>query len=161
MTNRRFGMHGPSFFSVLGRPRTAFVVGLTCLVGLTACDRPPSADGLPEWSPKDHDPNGATVATSPSGPRPKGNPDADAAQLAELTWSGQCALCHGALGRGDGPQGPMLKAPDLTRADWQDRVKDADIAATIVNGKNQMPKFDLSPTVVAALVKRIRKNRAP
>ena len=55
----------------------------------------------------------------------------------------------------------MLKAPDLTRADWQDRVKDSDIASTITNGKNQMPKFDLSPTVVTALVKRIRKNRAP
>jgi len=68
--------------------------------------------------------------------------------------------CHGERGRGDGPQGPMLRAPDLTRADWQSRVTDEDIVQTIRNGRNNMPKFDLPPAALDGLVKRIRANRA-
>ena len=37
----------------------------------------------------------------------------------------------------------MVRAPDLTRADWQGRVGDEDIAQVIRNGRNSMPKFDL------------------
>ena len=109
---------------------------------------------------QDHDRAGSGGAQaqgqSPGKPRNTGD---EAATLAELTWGTQCAQCHGATGHGDGPSGPMVKAPDLTRADWQDRVKDPEIAATIRAGKGQMPKFDLSDAVVGALVKRIRKNR--
>jgi len=143
---------------------TVLAVGLS--LWLTGCDHAPSASGLPEWTPKDHDRNEentrAAQGQAPSSARPrKATPEEDAAQVAELTWSTQCANCHGPLGRGDGPTGAMVKAPDLTRADFQERVNDAAMAATIRSGKGQMPKFDLSDAVTAALVKRIRKNRAP
>ena len=63
-------------------------------------------------------------------------------------------------GRGEGPQGPMVRAPDLTDAAWQDRVKDEDIAETIRKGRNKMPPFDLPAQVIEGLVKRIRASRA-
>jgi cytochrome c oxidase cbb3-type subunit 3 len=62
------------------------------------------------------------------------------------------------LGRGDGPSGPMVQAPDLTRPEWQSKVTDAEIVATIKNGKNKMPKFDLPDRVVTGLVARIRAS---
>jgi cytochrome c oxidase cbb3-type subunit 3 len=54
----------------------------------------------------------------------------------------------------------MVRAPDLTRADWQGRVTDDEILKTIRNGRNNMPKFDLPPAVLDGLVKRIRTRRA-
>lgn len=150
-------------------PRTstlAFLFALAVASGVTGCDRAPSASGLPEWTPKDHE-RGEESARAAQGQSPatgkpkKASPEEEAAEVAELTWSTQCSTCHGRDGKGDGPQGPMVKAPDLTRPDWQDKVKDADIAATIRAGKGQMPKFDVSEPVLAALTKRIRKRRAP
>ena len=76
--------------------------------------------------------------------------------LAEVTWRNQCAPCHGLLGRGDGPQGPMVHATDLTLPEWQAKMTDAQIASSIVNGKNRMPKFDFPPDVLRGLVLRIR-----
>ena len=121
-----------------------------------ACDRPPSVE-LKEWSAADHDgekksgdPNAKQGARGESGGTPA---------LADITWRNQCATCHGAEGKGDGPQGPMFKAPDLGREDWQSKVKDEEIASTIVNGKGRMPKFELSPDVVQGLVARIRSFR--
>jgi mono/diheme cytochrome c family protein len=124
-----------------------------------------------EWTPADHDqpagPSGPSGPTGPSGqalppPRQKAQPQPqqDSAALAELAWSHNCANCHGELGRGDGPQGPMLRAPDLTRSEWQARVTDAEILQTIRGGRNNMPKFDLPPAVLDGLVKRIRASRA-
>ncbi len=81
--------------------------------------------------------------------------------LLDMAWRKNCASCHGVGGRGDGPQGPMVRAPDLSRADWQQNVTDEEIATTIRNGKNKMPKFDLPDQVVAGLVQRVRSFRAP
>lgn len=93
-------------------------------------------------------------------PAPKGDGGAgDESALIELTWRQRCAVCHGMEGRGDGPNGPMVKAPDLTRPEWQAKASDAEIAATIQNGKNLMPRFDLPEKVVAGLVTRIRASR--
>lgn len=55
----------------------------------------------------------------------------------------------------------MLKSPDLTRADWQAKVTDAELAEVIRKGRNKMPAFDLPPKVIEGLVRRIRLNRAP
>jgi cytochrome c oxidase cbb3-type subunit 3 len=63
------------------------------------------------------------------------------------------------MGKGDGPQGAMFKAADLSREDWQSSVKDEQIAAAVKNGKGRMPKFDLPDDVVAGLVGRIRSFR--
>jgi cytochrome c oxidase cbb3-type subunit 3 len=124
----------------------------------SACDRPPSVD-LKEWSPADHDgeKKGGEGAANPK-QGAKGDAGGTPA-LVEITWRNQCAACHGAQGKGDGPQGPMFKAPDLGRPDWQSRVNDDEIAATILNGKGRMPKFDLPPELVRGLVGRVRSFR--
>ena len=118
------------------------------------CDRPPSVE-LKEWSASDHDgekqsANGKQGARGDAGGAPA---------LVEIAWRNQCAACHGPQGKGDGPQGAMFKAADLGREDWQSRVKDEEIAATIVNGKGRMPKFELPEEVVVGLVARIRSFR--
>ncbi len=127
------------------------------------CDRAPSADGAREWTPADHDhadEKGKVLSGGSSGARgAKGTGGNDTGALVELTWQNQCALCHGATGRGDGPNGPMVKAPDLTRTDWQAKVSDQEIADVIATGKGQMPKFDLAPEVVSGLVVRIRASK--
>jgi mono/diheme cytochrome c family protein len=54
----------------------------------------------------------------------------------------------------------MVRAPDLTRPEWQDAVTDEQIASVIRGGRNKMPSFDLPDTVVKGLVARIRVRRA-
>jgi cytochrome c oxidase cbb3-type subunit 3 len=121
---------------------------------LTACDRAPS--DVREWTAADHAP--PEQPAPPPGAKPQGD---DTAQLAELAWQQSCVLCHGPAGRGDGPQGPMVHAADLSSADWQARVTDAEIRETIVKGRNQMPAFGgLPPAVLDGLVKKIRSLRA-
>jgi cytochrome c oxidase cbb3-type subunit 3 len=134
------------------------VVGALALGLLVFWSRGPGA-AIPEWTPADHDQPAGQPAQPP--PRAKPQPQQDAADLADLAWARSCASCHGERGRGDGPQGAMIRAPDLTRADWQARVTDEEIRRTISQGRNNMPKFDLPPGVLDGLVKRIRGNRAP
>jgi cytochrome c oxidase cbb3-type subunit 3 len=123
------------------------------------CDRTPP--NLREWKASDHD---RTEEQSPSrSAAQRAQPNASAspnATLVEVTWRNQCVSCHGVLGRGDGPQGPMVHAPDLTMAEWQTKVSDQQIGQVILNGKNRMPKFDLPIDVVSGLVSRIRASRA-
>jgi hypothetical protein len=137
----------------------ALSLGMLVLGG---CDSPPTALDLPEWTPQDHDhsdekervASGAQAAPAGSGSKEDG-----LHVLVESTWRNQCASCHGLVGHGDGPNGPMVKASDLTRADWQSSMTDAQIAASITNGKGRMPRFDLPPNVVSGLVGRIRASR--
>lgn len=97
--------------------------------------------------------NGEQVAPLPSGQKDNGE------ALVEITWQQSCYPCHGMQGRGDGPQGTMVKAPDLTREEWQARVTDQEIMDRIKSGKGQMPKFNLPPAVLAGIVERIRASR--
>lgn len=136
--------------------RTQALVGLLVLAaGVGACDRAPSPTGLSEWTPKDHE---QEQGRSPANQGARGD-GGGAAGLVELAWRNQCSACHGPAGHGDGPQGPMFKAADLSNPEWQDKVKDADIAAAILNGKGRMPKFDLPDEVVKGLVERVRSFR--
>jgi cytochrome c oxidase cbb3-type subunit 3 len=128
-----------------------------------ACERPPSPDSLPEWTPGDHHSadddklkSGMQAQAQPTGAKGQGT---DVAQLVDLAWRQQCSACHGPAGRGDGQMGPMLQVRDLTAADWQSKVSNEEIAATIKSGKNKMPKFDLPDPVVQGLVQRIRALR--
>jgi len=125
-----------------------YAIVLALFGALAACDRAP--DPAREWSPQDHDP--------PDQPQPQGSARGDvAAQVAETAWSQICSQCHGPSGHGDGPNGPMVKAPDLTRPDWQAKVTDQEIADRIRNGKGLMPpNQNLPDTVVQALVARVR-----
>jgi mono/diheme cytochrome c family protein len=126
---------------------------LVVAAGLAACDRAPSADGLKEWTAGDHDGEKKSAKQGPKGDG--GGPSG----LVELTWRNQCQSCHGPEGRGDGPQGAMFKAADLGREEWQSKVKDEEIAATITTGKGRMPKFELPDEVVKGLVVRVRSFR--
>jgi cytochrome c oxidase cbb3-type subunit 3 len=119
---------------------------------------------LKEWTPADHDRAEETQRAQmgmhqPAAPR--GSAGSGNASLVDATWKAQCLQCHGPNGRGDGPNGPMVQAPDLTRPEWQAKVTDEQIAQTIKGGKNKMPKFDLPDTVVQGLVQRIRALRSP
>ncbi len=97
------------------------------------------------------------MAAAQPGNRPAGPRGTDVASLVDLAWRTQCTSCHGPMGKGDGERGPMLHAPDLTRADWQSKVTDAEMAATIEGGRDKMPKFALPDVVVQGLVARIRR----
>jgi cytochrome c oxidase cbb3-type subunit 3 len=136
---------------LMSRIRSAALSGF---LALAACDDAPSQTR--EWTPQDHDVpsnagNPAGQVTARADPQEQG--------LVEIAWQKNCVTCHGPRGRGDGPQGPMFRAPDLTRGEWQGRVTDAEIADTIRKGRNKMPAFDLPPAVVDGLVKRIRAAR--
>jgi hypothetical protein len=57
--------------------------------------------------------------------------------------------------------GPMVQAPDLTRADWQSKVTDVEMAGVIKAGRNRMPSFNLPDPVLGGLVARIRSLGRP
>src|SRR5437868_1926305 len=126
----------------------AVVSALALAGGAAACDRAPSAEGLKEWAPTDHD---GEKKTAKQGPKVNGG-GGGASGLVDLTWRNQCQACRGPEGRGDGPQGAMFKAADLGRDEWQSKVSDQEIAATITGGKGRMPKFELPDEVVKGLV---------
>ena len=58
-----------------------------------------------------------------------------------------------------GPGRRCSRRADLGREEWQSKVNDEEIAATITNGKGRMPKFELPEEVVKGLVVRVRSFR--
>ena len=150
------------------KPARAAVFTSLLSCGVFACDRPPSDAGARDWTPQDHDhadEKSKVMSGNSSGPRaPRGERGErgeagardETAALVELTWQKQCSTCHGPEGRGDGPQGAMFKAPDLT----QSKTADEAMVTTISSGKGAMPRFDLPPEIVRGLVARIR-TKAP
>jgi mono/diheme cytochrome c family protein len=78
------------------------------------------------------------------------------AQGAADTFKSKCAACHGADGTGS-VMGKKMGAHDFTTAEVQ-KMSDADLTATITNGKNKMPKYadKLKPEDVKGLVAYIR-----
>ena len=147
-------------------PRKRAILAVALLVGVgasaTACDRPPDSD-IKEWTPADHDrTDDKTRIAQGAQPNAAGNPSAaqqNAEAIIEATWKQQCTACHGAFGKGDGPNAPMFKPADLTREEWQSKVTDAEIAAVIKNGRNKMPKFELPDPILQGVVLRIRFYR--
>lgn len=132
------------------------------LAAVAGCDtRAPSASNLREWSAADHDrfeENQRMMSGQQPGSAPSGATSQE--QVIDVAWRAKCATCHGPIGHGDGPTGPMVKAPDLTREDWQAKVSDGEIAATIRSGRGKMPAFtDLPDSTIQGLVARIRATR--
>ncbi|HEV8431850.1 MAG TPA: cytochrome c [Thermoanaerobaculia bacterium] len=72
-------------------------------------------------------------------------------------YKANCNTCHGPTGAGDTPAGKMMKAKPLGSADVQ-KLTDAEMTASITNGKNKMPKFGqkLSGDDIKALVTYVR-----
>lgn len=73
----------------------------------------------------------------------------------------RCAMCHGALGLGDGAAAKALKPPPLSFADpkFQAERTDEQLTVAITSGKPPMPPFgkQLSPAQVKELVTYIRQ----
>lgn len=136
------------------RMRT-FVVGLVLSAWCAACNGTPS--DLRPWRPSDHDhtanPNADQVQVTDAGSSEPGHGLDDVTIVA---WQQNCTNCHGTLGHGDGPEGPMLHAADLSRSDWQASTTDEAIAATIRQGRGKMPAFPLPEATITRLVQLIR-----
>lgn len=135
-------------------PKLAALVA--CWV-LLACEQAPP--DLRPWRPSDHDhaaePNaGQSVPSNQSAGRDTGMHGIDEVVLA--AWKQNCVRCHGVIGRGDGPQGALFRARDLTDPKWQASVTDAQIATVIRSGKGTMPGFQLPDSTVAGLIRLLR-----
>lgn len=72
-------------------------------------------------------------------------------------WKANCVTCHGLTGKGDGPQGPMMRPPDMTSAAWQRTRIESEMAHAIKNGRGRMPSFaHLPEKTIDGLVKLVR-----
>lgn len=143
----------------LGGPMGLALVAL--VLALPACDRAPG--DARDWLASDHDqPPEADQSPPPDRNAPAGRAQAPGANpdLVEVAWQRNCQECHGSAGRGDGPKGMGIRAPDLTRAAWQAQVSDQQIAETLRTGKNKMPAFKLPAPIVDGLIRRIRASRS-
>ncbi len=122
------------------------------------CER--SASGLTEWTPADHDHQAEPKARhNMQTQAQRNNPHAAPGtkdQVLDVTWTKQCATCHGRRGRGDGPSSTMVKARDLTNPDFQATLTDEQIAKVIREGKDKMPAFNLPDSVIQGLVQHVR-----
>ncbi len=127
------------------------------LLAAVGCDQTP--EDLREWRAEDHrhtsEPSSGQVNVEEAQrTRPAALHGID--DVALMAWKQNCMTCHGVIGRGDGPQGPMMKPPDLTDPAFHERATDAEIKATIKNGRGRMPAFELPESTLTGLVRLIR-----
>lgn len=130
------------------------------LIVMSGCS-PKDAPPAPE--PKVEEPPAAPAVAPPTAAAST----AEAAAEAVKVYEGQCAVCHGESGKGDGEAAASLdpKPNDLTSNEWQASVTDDDIRKVIVRGGPAIgkaatmpgdPALDSKPEVVAELVKYVR-----
>lgn len=132
---------------------TALSLSLSALT--LACNDTPA--DLRPWKASDHDhtanPNADQVQVTDAG-SPESNAGLDDVTI--VAWQQNCTSCHGSLGRGDGPQGQLVHAADLSRPEWQASVTDEVIGDTIRQGRGRMPGFNLPDATITRLVALIR-----
>jgi mono/diheme cytochrome c family protein len=129
-------------------------------LSLLACNERPA--DLREWRTSDHDhtdnPNSGQVQVDPAASAAPVIPGLEDVTI--VAWQQNCIKCHGQLGRGDGPQGPMVKATNLSDPAWQAAATDEQIARSIKQGKGAMPPFALPDGTIANLVRLVRMMNA-
>lgn len=147
------------------RPRALWGLWIALSLPLgVGCDR--SRDDVREWTPQDHDHTGAPSAGQVDTSQPGANPLADhgVSDVILATWKQNCVTCHGVIGRGDGPQGRMLRPPDFTNPVWQKNALDDHMRRTIQKGRGAMPPFGHLPdeTVdgLIHLIRLLNRDRA-
>jgi cytochrome c oxidase cbb3-type subunit 3 len=126
---------------------------LSLLLALS-CSRGP--DDLREWKASDHDHTSQPGTDQVPADQPSSGGMFGISEVVLAAWKQNCTTCHGTVGRGDGPQGPMTKARDLSDPAWQSSASDADITSAIKNGRGAMPPFPLPDSTVEGLVKLVR-----
>lgn len=148
-------MISPTGFRAVACGLRRAALPLLLLTSLACNERPSDAR---EWRPSDHDhtenPGADQVQVDPNDAGTPAVPGLEDVTI--VAWQQNCTPCHGQLGRGDGPRGPMLKATNLSDPAWQAGVTDQQIAATIKLGKGAMPSFKLPDVTIANLVKLVR-----
>jgi len=154
----------PVVVRLLQMARLALVAGA---LAAAACSEAEAPQGdLVDWQASDHAQPSAPDSSRQAAPEPGSAPPAPTAeqiqQAAGALFLQRCASCHGARGRGDGPQAPTQDMPDLTAATYQDDRSDADIARAIRMGNGLMPAFgsELNERGITALVGHVRRLRA-
>jgi mono/diheme cytochrome c family protein len=133
------------------------LVPMVAIPLVLGCSR--DQDEVREWSPGDHDhtgsPSPGQVDTSQAPASPLAQHGVSDVALA--TWKQNCVPCHGVIGRGDGPQGRMLRPPDFTHPVWQKNALDDHLRRTIMKGRGAMPPFGHLPEdTVDGLIQLIR-----
>jgi cytochrome c oxidase cbb3-type subunit 3 len=143
----------------LAQPNRHWLGVSICLLGALgalSCDRAPS--DLREWTRADHDhtqnPGAAQVEVKPDAGSPLAVYGID--EVTVVAWERSCATCHGSSGAGDGPQGALTKARNLTDAVWQAAATDEGIADAIRNGRGMMPASKLPEPTIQSLVRLVR-----
>lgn len=134
----------------------------------SGCGREPGPPrgNVREWKATDHQPPeaeqgdtaGAAGAADDSQAPDDQDEDPTLRAVAAL-WNVACASCHGREGRGDGPMKPAgANVPDMTTAEFQAGVTDAQIREQITNGKEPMPAFGdrIAPEGITALIAHVR-----
>ncbi len=157
-------MRGP-MFSPFRIGRSAPLVLALAVASLAGCKE--KREDVRDWRASDHD---------RADEQQPGNPDAQAAQtpqaapqgmpslrefgISDVTlaaWKQNCTTCHGIIGRGDGPQGAMMRPPDLTNPELHKRMTDEEIRLAIKQGRGRMPAFaQLPDDTVTGLIQFVR-----
>lgn len=155
-------LRDPSLTRGMGLPMkaaSAILLTASLWIGVSACER--SHQELTEWTPRDHDNQGAPAQgqVDTRAPRP-GMPAMEKYGINDVilaTWKQQCSTCHGLIGRGDGPNAMASRPRDLTDPVWQKNASDEEIAHSIQKGRGRMPPFPgLPKDTVSGLIRLIR-----
>ena len=111
----------------LGRRLEKDVHELQTQSGKPTKDSPGGAPSKPHESPQ-------PATSEPPAPTTGG------AAVREL-FQRRCVKCHGADGTGKPARDRLPEIPDFTKRSWQARRSDAQLVATILDGKDEMPSW--------------------
>lgn len=148
--------------TALVRPRSPhrLALSLVATLLLAGCSEQ-DVSTLPEWSPADHtnqgNPNPGQTDTSK---KRAGMEKLEARGVNDVVlaaWKTNCVRCHGNSGQGDGPEGRMLRPPDMSDPAWQRTRIESEMKYAIQKGRGRMPAFSQLPEkTVDGLVQLVR-----